>query len=156
MVGSIVDWFGHRNYIGLCIRIARQEQGISIRELASRCDISANALVNMEGAKFTPRLDIVQRVLDELNVTIPMGALYDAHKDICHKIESDMYSQLQEWYKENWCELPNADEVFEKYWHYASVQEEIDELCDALGEIPTQAMLMCHCRFLVSIIDKKD
>jgi DNA-binding XRE family transcriptional regulator len=56
-----------RNTLGQYIRGVRVSQGISIRKMAEMANIRPSTVQNVEKGSFTPRLDIVQKMLSALN-----------------------------------------------------------------------------------------
>lgn len=59
-----------RESLGQLLRMARIEQGISIRDLAERCELSKSTIVNIEKGAFWPRMDIVLKIASTLGKTI--------------------------------------------------------------------------------------
>ena len=59
-----------REELGLLIRGWRVSQGISIRKMAEMADIRPSTVQNVENGAFTPRLDILQRILNVLGKRI--------------------------------------------------------------------------------------
>jgi len=52
--------------LAMMVRHLRAVKGISIRELAEACEVSKTTIVNVESGNFSPRLDILQRILRHL------------------------------------------------------------------------------------------
>lgn len=59
-----------RETLGNTIAELRKEQGYSIRELADRCEINKATIVNIEKGRFSPRFEIVEKIVSELNAEI--------------------------------------------------------------------------------------
>ena len=59
-----------RETLGQFIRKLRVELGISIRGMAERCDLSPMTVQNIEGGKFSPRLEIILLMLRELGAEL--------------------------------------------------------------------------------------
>lgn len=59
-----------RQRLGAKIMALRNERGYSIRTLAELCDVNKATIVNIEQGRFSPRFDIVERIVKELGGTI--------------------------------------------------------------------------------------
>ena len=59
-----------REELGNTINELRQQRGMSIRELAERSEVNKATIVNLEKGRFSPRFDIVERIVKELGGTI--------------------------------------------------------------------------------------
>lgn len=59
-----------RETLGQYIRGVRVSNGISIRKMAEMADIRPSTVQNVENGAFTPRLDILQRILNVLGKRI--------------------------------------------------------------------------------------
>ena len=59
-----------RQLLGDKIAKLRNQRGITIRELASLADVSPATIVNIEQGKFSPRIDVMQKLLTELDAEI--------------------------------------------------------------------------------------
>ena len=62
-----------RETLGQMLRTMRVAKGVSIRDLAERSGLNKNTIVNVEGGKFTPRLDIIIAMTKALGVNINIG-----------------------------------------------------------------------------------
>ena len=60
--------------IGQKLRAARQEKGLSLRELASRADVSISLLSQIENGKSTPSVRSLHSIADALSV--PLGYFF--------------------------------------------------------------------------------
>ena len=59
-----------REELGNKINELRRQRGMSIRELAERSEVNKATIVNLEKGRFTPRFEIVERIVKELGGTI--------------------------------------------------------------------------------------
>lgn len=59
-----------RETLGQMVRLMRVSKGVAIRALAEQCGLSKSTVVNIENGAFTPRLDIVLRILSALGATM--------------------------------------------------------------------------------------
>ena len=59
-----------REELGNTINELRQQRGMSIRELAERSEVNKATIVNIEQGRFSPRYEIVERIVKELGGTI--------------------------------------------------------------------------------------
>ena len=59
-----------RENMGQYLRYLRLKNGISIRGLAEKCGLVPTTIQNIEGGKYSPRLDVIQRILKQLNATL--------------------------------------------------------------------------------------
>ena len=59
-----------REELGNQIAQLRKSKGYSIRELADRCEINKATIVNIEKGRFSPRFEIVEKLLNELGAEI--------------------------------------------------------------------------------------
>lgn len=59
-----------RRALGEQIAQLRIHRGISVRDLAQRCDLSPTTIVNIQAGNFSPRYEIVERILRELGARI--------------------------------------------------------------------------------------
>lgn len=59
-----------REELGNTINELRQQRGMSIRELAERSEVNKATIVNLEKGRFSPRYEIVERIVKELGGTI--------------------------------------------------------------------------------------
>lgn len=59
-----------RQRLGVKIMALRNERGYSIRALAELCDVNKATIVNIEQGRFSPRYEIVERIVKELGGTI--------------------------------------------------------------------------------------
>lgn len=59
-----------REELGNTINELRQQRGMSIRELAERSEVNKATIVNLEKGRFSPRFEIVERIVKELGGTI--------------------------------------------------------------------------------------
>ena len=66
--------FTTREELGRCIKEMRISKGISVRGMAELCEMSPATVQNIEKGAFSPRLDIVQKILEQLDarMTITM------------------------------------------------------------------------------------
>lgn len=55
-----------REELGSVIAELRENRGVSIRDLAKRCELSPSTIVNIEQGKFSPRFEIVALIVEEL------------------------------------------------------------------------------------------
>lgn len=60
----------HRLELGRAIRSLRTAQGISTRKFSAMVGISKTTLVNVEGGKANPSLDLLVRIARGLNVSV--------------------------------------------------------------------------------------
>lgn len=63
---ELVFELNDRQLFGLKIARIRRSKGISIRELAQRSECSPSTIVNIEQGKFSPRVEIVEKILSIL------------------------------------------------------------------------------------------
>lgn len=61
---------GDRESLGQWLRGVRVSAGISVRKMAELAGIQPSTVQNVENGAFTPRLDIVQRMLDVLGKSL--------------------------------------------------------------------------------------
>ena len=54
---------GDREALGSCLRLMRVARGITVRGLADDCGLSPATVQNIEKGSFSPRLDIVEKIL---------------------------------------------------------------------------------------------
>lgn len=59
-----------REELGNTINELRQQREMSIRELAERSEVNKATIVNLEKGRFSPRFEIVERIVKELGGTI--------------------------------------------------------------------------------------
>ena len=59
-----------REELGHTISELRNSKGYSIRELADRCEVNKATIVNIEKGRFSPRFEIVEKLLNELGAEI--------------------------------------------------------------------------------------
>lgn len=59
-----------RQRLGAKIMALRNERGYSIRTLADLCDVNKATIVNIEQGRFSPRYEIVERIVKELGAKI--------------------------------------------------------------------------------------
>lgn len=59
-----------REELGNKINELRRQRGMSIRELAERSEVNKATIVNLEKGRFSPRYEIVERIVKELGGTI--------------------------------------------------------------------------------------
>lgn len=59
-----------REELGNKINELRRQRGMSIRELAERSEVNKATIVNIEQGRFSPRYEIVERIVKELGGTI--------------------------------------------------------------------------------------
>lgn len=59
-----------REELGNKINELRRQRGMSIRELAERSEVNKATIVNLEKGRFSPRFEIVERIVKELGGTI--------------------------------------------------------------------------------------
>lgn len=59
-----------RESLGQMLRNLRISKGYSIRTLADMCDMSKSTIVSVEGGRFAASIDIIARILKELNATM--------------------------------------------------------------------------------------
>lgn len=59
-----------REELGSIIEALMAERNISIRELASRCNLAPRTVFNLRKGLFSPRLEIVDKILTELDAKI--------------------------------------------------------------------------------------
>ena len=60
----------NREDLGQYIRYLRLKNGDTIRGLASKCDLVPATIQNIESGKFSPRLDVIQKILKQLNANL--------------------------------------------------------------------------------------
>lgn len=63
VAGMTID---DRESLGQMLRLMRVSKGIAIRTLAEQCGLSKSTVVNIESGAFSPRLDVVAKILDKL------------------------------------------------------------------------------------------
>ena len=63
-----------REELGHIIESLMVEQNISIRDLAGRCGLAPKTIFNLRKGLFSPRLEIVDKILTELDATIEIKA----------------------------------------------------------------------------------
>lgn len=59
-----------RQRLGAKIMALRNERGYKIRALAELCDVNKATIVNIEQGRFSPRYEIVERIVKELGAKI--------------------------------------------------------------------------------------
>ena len=64
------DRLDYRLELGRTIRSLRSAQGISTRKFSAMVGISKTTLVNIEGGKANPSLDLLVRIARGLNVSV--------------------------------------------------------------------------------------
>lgn len=62
-----------RKAIGTLIRQSREAKGMSQRDLANQAGISSGNVANIEQGKYSPGIDIIDRLARVLEITIPVG-----------------------------------------------------------------------------------
>lgn len=60
--------------LGAQLAELRKVEGVSIRELAERCEMSKTTIVNIERGAFFPRFDILQKITEALGANIEIKA----------------------------------------------------------------------------------
>lgn len=63
-----------REALGNKISELRKEKGYSIREMAERCDLSKSTIANLEKGRFSPRYDILEKILQSLDAKFEIKA----------------------------------------------------------------------------------
>ncbi|MBQ5722949.1 MAG: helix-turn-helix transcriptional regulator, partial [Muribaculaceae bacterium] len=63
---ELVEELNDRQLFGVKMSRLRKSKLLSIRELAERTDLATNTILNIEKGKFSPRLEIVERILSVL------------------------------------------------------------------------------------------
>ena len=63
---ELVEELNDRQLFGVKMSRLRKSKLLTIRELAERTDLATNTILNIEKGKFSPRLEIVERILSEL------------------------------------------------------------------------------------------
>lgn len=61
-----------RRMLGEHIAQLRIHRGVSVRDLAQRCDLSPTTIVNIQAGNFSPRYEIVEKILQELGARIEL------------------------------------------------------------------------------------
>lgn len=61
------------NTIGKIIKEERKKQGLSVFRLAVKSDVTDRAIQNYEKGTRTPRIEILDRILKILGITIKIG-----------------------------------------------------------------------------------
>ena len=64
-----------REALGNCIKKLRNSKNMSVRECAEMCSLAKSTIVNIEQGRFSPRLEIVQKVLNALDATLTITTL---------------------------------------------------------------------------------
>lgn len=59
-----------RKDLGQYLRYLRLKNGETIRGFAEKCGLVPTTIQNIEGGKFSPRLDVIQKILKQLNATL--------------------------------------------------------------------------------------
>lgn len=60
----------NREELGKFIRLSRTSQGITVRGMAERCGLSPSTIQNLENGAFSPRLEIIVNILNELGLKL--------------------------------------------------------------------------------------
>ena len=63
---ELVEELNDRQLFGVKMSRLRKSKLLTIRELAERTNLATNTILNIEKGKFSPRLEIVERILSEL------------------------------------------------------------------------------------------
>jgi transcriptional regulator with XRE-family HTH domain len=56
--------------LGYILAELRKEKGLSIRSLADKCEMSKSTIVNIEQGRFSPRVEIVDKICSALEAEI--------------------------------------------------------------------------------------
>lgn len=59
-----------REELGYILAELRKEKGLSIRSLADKCEMSKSTIVNIEQGRFSPRVEIVDKICSALEAEI--------------------------------------------------------------------------------------
>lgn len=59
-----------REELGCILAELRKEKGLSIRSLADKCEMSKSTIVNIEQGRFSPRVEIVDKICSTLEAEI--------------------------------------------------------------------------------------
>lgn len=60
----------NREYIGKRVAEIRQEKGLSIRQLAEACGVSAQNITKIEHGRYNVSIDILRKICDALEVEL--------------------------------------------------------------------------------------
>ena len=63
---ELVEELNDRQLFGVKMSRLRKSKLLTIRELAERTDLATNTILNIEKGKFSPRFEIVEKILSEL------------------------------------------------------------------------------------------
>lgn len=136
---TTVEFFGTPAYLGRCIRLAREDRNISTRDLASRCNITKNTILNIELGNTSPRSDIICSIADELELYLPIGRVTD---DIAKVIEA-LEDKATHWCNEHYGVTDDINDAIRLFATSSTdVAINIDAAEIALGSIPTRALLI--------------
>lgn len=61
--------------LGEALRELRDSKHLSVRELSEKCGVSKSAIVNLEQGRFSPRIEIVQKILNTLDAALVIKTL---------------------------------------------------------------------------------
>lgn len=64
-----------REELGAYIRMMRVSQGITVRGMAEMCGVQPSTVQNVEKGSFSPRLDIIKKMLDALGAKMKISTL---------------------------------------------------------------------------------
>ena len=84
---ELVEELNDRQLFGVKMSRLRKNKLLSIRELAERTGLATNTILNIEKGKFSPRLDIVERILSELGAHLEIVIDDDDDDDIDDYLE---------------------------------------------------------------------
>ena len=59
-----------RGTLGKVIQTLRIQQGKSIRSFAEECGLSKSTIVNIESGAFSPRLEIITKIIEKLGAKL--------------------------------------------------------------------------------------
>lgn len=139
----VKQFYGTREFIGNCLRIARNSQGLTIRELAEKTGCNKATIVNIEKGSFTPKIDTIHTIATALDVSLRYGALDTEIITTLDLLQNDIIKVVQQWYRDNWWSRPaDNDVLIHRYRHLTPANKQnINYLEDELGEIPTFVLL---------------
>lgn len=78
---ELVEELNDRQLFGVKMSRLRKSKLLSIRELAERTDLATNTILNIEKGKFSPRLEIVERILSVLGAHLEIVMDYAEEED---------------------------------------------------------------------------
>ena len=84
---ELVEELNDRQLFGVKMSRLRKSKLLSIRELAERTDLATNTILNIEKGKFSPRLEIVERILSVLGAHLEIVIDDDEDDDIDDYLE---------------------------------------------------------------------